>query len=216
MTVAYDAYSFDTTTPYSFTHTPVGVPRAVIVFIIQFGHESNQVSAVTYGGESLSRTAWHGKATGEKSSVNAWFLGSGIPVGAQTVVVTETGGSPKMVGCVTLTALTDTIVQDFDITISADSVTNPTAILARGAVVCYSVEGFMSGTSGVGGCTPYAGWSQLQEHDFGTQVGAIYHHNTPDTGNLTMGWTQTNEDAVAIGVAVTEIEEIFAPHLQVI
>ena len=56
MTLSFDAFSFDSTTPHSWTHTPSGTPRAAIVFISQEGHESNQISGVFNSFQSLHVT----------------------------------------------------------------------------------------------------------------------------------------------------------------
>jgi hypothetical protein len=94
VTVAFDVATDGgnvTTNPKTFTHTPTGTPRAAIVLIVQGGNISaDRISGVTYGGVSMTEVALSPviKTTGEQAVVDVFFLGSGIPTGAQTVSIT--------------------------------------------------------------------------------------------------------------------------------
>lgn len=200
MTVAFDAATTNTTT--SFTHTPVGTPRAVILLSVV---EANLITAVTYGGVAMSEVALSPvvKTTGEPAQVGAWFLGSSIPTGAQTVAITKTGEGSR-VSVITLTGADDTEVVDTT-SISSDSVTDPSATLSLGGRDCFCCQAGRSGQDAVGGVTPLTGWTELTEADLGTQIAFTHRYNTVGTTDVTMGWTQLAEDATAIGVAASEV-----------
>ncbi len=78
MTVAADAFA--TATPgggnLTWTHTPVGTPRGVQVFIVQDESETDQVSTVTYDGDSLTENTGspNGKANDETEAGDQSYL----------------------------------------------------------------------------------------------------------------------------------------------
>jgi hypothetical protein len=99
MAVAFDAGSVShagvsasqSEASFSWTHTPAGTPAGVVVFVIANHPTNGAVSGVTYGGEALAAVPGGSAADtlGELGRVQAWFLGSGVPTGAQTVQVTR-------------------------------------------------------------------------------------------------------------------------------
>ncbi|MCB9610512.1 MAG: hypothetical protein H6716_28240, partial [Polyangiaceae bacterium] len=105
MAAVYDAVSDGTT---SWTHTPTGTPRGVIVFVCHY-YASSSVT-VTYGGIPMNEVALYRSGSWLAA---AFFLGSGIPTGAQTVAVTTPATYVKGVA-VTVTADRDTVVADSD------------------------------------------------------------------------------------------------------
>lgn len=208
MTIAYDAVSNPTpgTGALSWTHTPVGTPAGIIVLISQ-NTGNDLVTGVTYGGVAMAEVTGspNAKATAEDGIVYGYFLGSSIPTGAQTVAVTVTGGAiTKVALCISLTALSDTQVQDTDVSINSDSATNPSATLALGGNACFCAEVVFSGQGAITGISPFANWTDRQEHDFTNQCTGFYTYDIIASVDVTMGWTQTAEDALAIGIAVTE------------
>lgn len=136
MAVAYDAASesHTGTTPstseasFSWTHTPAGTPRGVLVYTVcGFGSASGdteQVTGVTYGGAALSAVSG-GSATdtaGEPARCTAWFLGSSIPAGNQTVQVTRNNNTEAVYAmCATVTAGGNTSVYTSGIVLVQES-----------------------------------------------------------------------------------------------
>jgi hypothetical protein len=193
----------------SWTHTPVGTPRAVIVFVIQNAAGTDQVTGVTYGGTTMTEVNGSPNlhAAGETGAVYAYFLGSSISSGAQTVTVNVSGAASKRAIAYTLTANDDTEIVDSDGTIMSNSLANPSVLLSLAGRTSWVGIGFHSGQDAITGTTPLGSWTDL-EHDFGSQVGASYRFNTIGTSDVTAGWTQTADDAVMIGVAVSEKQGI--------
>lgn len=212
MTVAFDARSASgaQTGDMSFTHTPVGTPRAVIVLIVQnVGFTDELVSAPTYGGVSMTAMAGspNSHITGETGVVYGYFLGAGIPTGAQTVAVdVNIVGSTKRAEVWTLTGADDTEIVDVDAAINSDSQANPSVTLSLAGRTCFAGIGFHSGQAAVTGITPLTGWTSRQEGDFGEQTAGFYTYDTVSTVDVTAGWTQAADDALAIAVAVSEVQ----------
>jgi hypothetical protein len=208
MAVAFDAHTGATSISPSFTHTPVGTPRAVIVFIRDTSGSADQVSGVTYGGVAMSEISGSPNIPNDSGTdshfLHAFFLGSGIPTGAQTVAVTETGSFDMHVNCITLTADADTEIVDSDGTIDSTSTANPSVTLSLGGRTSFAAIVFSSGHGVVGSITPLTGWTGQDEDDSGVKVGGCYTYDTIGSTDVTAGWTQTAEDAQMIAVAVTE------------
>jgi hypothetical protein len=204
MAVAPDARSTSTlTNDPSWTHTPVGTPRGVVVGIAA-PSGSDIISGVTYGGVAMGRVAVAAKAAAEAGSVYVYFLGTGIPTGAQTVTVTTSGVNTAIGHATTLTAAADTEVVDSDNTINSDSIANPSVTLSLGGRTSYCYIRFLSGQDAVGGITPFTGWTSRAENDAGTFTIGVYDYDTIGSTDVSAGWTQAADDAIAVAVAVSE------------
>src|SRR5687767_14850053 len=114
MAVAFDAASRSTTgfdnNTVTWTHTPVGTPRGVVV-IVGIEGASDQIASVTYGGVAMTRMRTAHRTTAEAGGCFGYFLGSGIPTGAQSVTVTtnpSTGSNDWAACCTTWTAAANT------------------------------------------------------------------------------------------------------------
>ncbi len=96
---------------FSWTHTTGISPKGILVFTFVNANADNATS-VTYGGNSVSAVVG-GRANSTNASFpgdcKAWFLGSGIPSGNQTVVVNRTNNANTMYAvAISFNALTDT------------------------------------------------------------------------------------------------------------
>lgn len=208
MAIAFDSSGTPAsgTGNFSFTHTPVGTVRAVIIGIMQNVGATDEVTAVSYGGVALSRVGAVFHTTGEPGAVYLYFLGASIPTGAQTVSVTVNGtGSTKRVTVWALTAGADTEVVASDTTINSDSQANPSVTLGLMGRSCWCGIEFFSGQNAPTGITPFASWTATLEQDFGSQTGGSYRYNTIGTADVSAGWTQTAEDAAMVAVAIGEV-----------
>ena len=114
---AYDANShasFSNLPAISWTHTPTGTPTSVGIDIGNLyltGAATNTITSVTYGGTATTQaiTKDSGSAVHMRSSI--FGLGSGIPTGAQLVVVTfDYANQYGEAGAVTVTGSDGTTV----------------------------------------------------------------------------------------------------------
>lgn len=228
MTVSYDAVASLSTEErcgdesLSWTHTPSGTPKAIVV-IVTTGATTlvsgdNAVSGVTYGGVSMTKVQEVHKGTGE--SMNCWYyeLLSGIPTGAQTVVVTtdacppavNTGNYPWfMAHSVSLASGGGTISRAATSTLTSDSTASPTITLDAGSNTGLAVIG---GGSGIGthtnvtaatGCTKATGYS----YSGGGSSSVVAYQTTPATGSFAVGFAQSADDA---GMAAASYYEVAA------
>lgn len=205
MTIAFDATSgsaalINTATTTNWTHTPVGVPGAVVVLIPQ-GINTDQVSAVTYGGVALSRVRSDTRAVTETCRVYIYFLGSGIPTGAQTVAVTTTGTNPMWPQAITYTAAQNTVV-NVQAGLDAGIIANPSLALsptAQAGLAYVCASGLNAPVS-----TPQAGLTQAAARDLGTISGHM-GYKVVSAGATTVGWTSAIDDVCHAGVGITEL-----------
>ena len=207
MAIAYDAASAATpgTGNLSWTHTPVGTPRGVMVFIVQDGSTSDQVSSVTYGGDAMTEVCFAAN-TGTAGYVYGYWLGTSIPTGAQTVAVTVSGATAKAAGCITVTAAADLVVDDApdgDLGSVADPSIDVTVATGR---VAYIAGALHSAESTPTDLTPASGFTQVTEYDFGFQVGSIIRRDATDTaGTVSVAWTDAvAENSAACAIALRE------------
>lgn len=210
MAVAFDAFTANAnqTGDHNFTHTPVGTPKAVIVWVVEQTTTADHIAGITYGGVSMTEVSGSPNilSSGETGAVYCYFLGSSIPTGAQSVSVDTTATSNYITYCVTLTAATSaTQVKDSDGTINSTSQANPSVTLSLGGLTSFAALALHSGQQAVTGITPLTSWTSRSETDRGAQQAACYTFNTIGTSDVTAGWTQTADDACAVCIAVTEL-----------
>lgn len=207
MAIAYDAFTSNAggTGDYSFTHTPVGTPRGVIVYCI-FNGAAIGITGITYGGVAMAETANSpaSNLTGELGASHCFFLGSGIPTGAQTVAIdVPLGTEVSVAGCITLTAGNDTSVVTTG-KFESNNQMNPSLTLSLGGVSSFCALGAWSGQGAVGNITPLTGWTDRFENDFGNQVGVVYTYDTIGTADVTAGYTAGGDDVALHALAVRE------------
>jgi hypothetical protein len=215
VTVARDAVlesaTFTTTSPHTFTFTPVGTPRAILLAIAHGTVSTDLITgAVTYGGVAMTRIATNGFAqatSGEVGAAYLYFLGASIPTGAQTVSITHTGSTDvKWAICQSMTGAADT-----EIGASAKlegSQTNPQSALDTGATESLRSCILYSGTNAPGNAAVLAGMeanTTAVSHDFGNFSGVLGMQTTAATGSFTIGFTLGVNDTAFIAAVVQEI-----------
>ena len=207
MTVVFDAYStgFGSTTDVTVSHTPVGAPRAVIAFVTTV-QATDIVSGCTYDGEAMTEVALSPilKSSGEAGGVHCFFLGSGVNTGTVDCVAEGTSAQLKDLDVITLTAAGDVEVIDTS-TISSDSVSNPSVTVSLGGRTCFVVIAFRSGQDAVSGISANSGWTERKELDGGSRVHGNYTYDTIGSTDVSAGWQQTADDAVALAIGVSEV-----------
>jgi hypothetical protein len=191
----------------TWVHTPIGTPRGVIVLLTQAtgGGVIEPVQSVFYGSVEMTEVSGSPniKTTGERGSVFCYFLGSGIPTGPQTVTVNGNiiDTTSRAQYCYTLSASGDTVVQDVQV-ISSDSLSDPSVTLSLAGNRCFCALAFVSGIPDPANIFPLNNWTIRQEIDHGSLSSGGYSFDSIGTADVTAGWTQTADDAVAIAIAV--------------
>jgi len=212
MAIAFDAVGtsgiVSSTDPIEHTHTPVGTPRGVLIFVSVNNVDSDVVGTVTYGGVTCTEVSESPaiQGTGEKGLVAGFFLGSGIPTGPQTVSIGNTGASARVAYSYTLTADADLEVVDSQGDSNANS-NAPSVALTLGGRTCFLAAGLFTGVGVVTAINVLsADWSNDIEDDFGVQCAAVGRRTSTSAVDQNAGFTLTGPDEWAVlGVAIAEV-----------
>ena len=219
MAIAFDATSgANGAGDLSWTHTPVGTPRGVVVFVNQAaGSTVDQVIGVTYGGVAMTEVAlspFTHTAGDEDAVMHAFFLGASIPTGAQTVAVdVDATGTGKRAQAVTVTAADDTSVDD---TSTADiaSTTTPSVDLTT-TVETVVLAAMHTGVQNAANFASGSNYTDLEEFSHGTNASSFIRRTTnPSAGTVTVDWTQNLEEAGILAVAIREGTGAAAPTVK--
>lgn len=222
MAIAFDAVSNSAevrttgtghANPVTWTHTPVGTPKGVVVFILSSGTNSNDIitGPVTYGGVTCSHVAHVdflvSEGAGEPGSAYAYFLGSGIPTGAQTVSVAydDSNSAFKVCVAVTVTASSNTEVIDFD-TLEGIAA-NPGVTLDSASRTAIRLLGMFSGRQDTS-IDPGTGLTEMFAMNAEGGISRSYQaarETTPSSGATALSFTATSDDIALVGVALGEI-----------
>lgn len=206
-----------TTNPKTWTHTPSGTPRGVLIGCVAFNTINQAVfREVTYGGvQATSYYEWYAQDTaGEFGQVKLYFLGSNIPTGAQTVSVTNSASTDeKWCAVATITASLDTklvgeVLLQEDGTLAEQSVDSGASTGQRYAL-CFS-----------GITTPPAVGSnttslQTMDRASGTDSAAFARETNAGSGSRSVGFSDgTTDDRACVHVAVIEQPTTGYPYVK--
>lgn len=191
---------------FSWTHTPAGTPSGVLVFVMRVDDDADAVSGVTYGGTAM--TAVSGgfalDSSGEQGNCKAYFLGSSVPTGAQTVQVSVTAGTEHVAWAITVTSVGDTatagvVLLQGDGTLAEQSVNDG----SPGSPSLRYAAGFTGLAS-----PPSAGANStsLDAIDQGTLGFAVCRETTAGQGSRPVGFSSgSTDDRAFVHLAVTEL-----------
>ena len=210
MAIAFDAIASKASTNDSttWTHTPAGTPAGILVFIHQRADQTDVVTAVTYGGIPLARVTRVGNAGAyAASSEYAYFLGSGVPAGAQTVSVTHSSAKDCAYESISYTSiLGGSKVQDYK-TLSASGAAPRGTNLSLGGKTCHVSLGYATEHYALPQYAPLAGWTVRRETDHGGDCTGCETYDTVGISDVAWGHDasdQTDRYFASIAVAVTE------------
>jgi hypothetical protein len=218
--VAYDAQSEShsgttgatNVTSFNFTHTPVGTPRGVLIFVYHASDGAanvETVTSVTYGGVAVPAVSGGAAADTitEPGRCTAYFLGSGIPTGAQSVVVNRTNSNTT----VTLYAISITVTANADTRIPAGSIVIEQENLTP---VERNIDDGSPGSNSVRFAGAYYGGTTLTVGANSTSVNQILlasavcraaRETTAGQGSRPIGFAPVADDWAAVYVAVSEV-----------
>lgn len=206
-TIAFDAASEGTgTTSLTWTHTPVGTPKGVVVYCAANTSATDVFSGATYGGTAMTQVNSASEAT-EAGFIEAYFLGASIPTGAQTVVCTISSGSTDKHGAavsVTVSSGANTQTAGADsCTGSSAGAANPSCTIGSITGASYGFVGLHSGQNAPSGVTAGTGETERHDHDYGTQTTSVQSQTAQQSsGDSVRDATATSEDYALVGVAI--------------
>lgn len=175
---------------FNWTHTPVGTPKGVLVFVFAVS-ATNPVTGVTYGGTALGAVS-SGEAVdtgGEAGNCKAYFLGSSVPTGAQSIVVSRTNNATVMYAvAITVTAGGDTAVAGTTLLQEDDE--NEEQNIDDGSPGYDTVRfaGAFSGLASVNSLGTGANSTAVHSIDFGVAVCAVVRETTAGEGARPVGF----------------------------
>lgn len=206
--VTHDAFSEPTgsqTGTFSWTHTPSGAPSGVLVFVMRIdGASADTVTGVKYGGVSLTTAGLAQDNVGEPGNCHAWFLGSGLPTGSQTVEVTTTAGIHNACA-ITVTSVNNTasvgtvLLEGPDSTLAEQNVDDG----SPGSPSLRYAGGFtgLNSPPGVGSHS-----TSLQSIDNGTDCVVVCRETTAGQGSRPVGFSSAStDDRAFVHLAIKEL-----------
>lgn len=196
MTIARDAFSKGTpgssaASPIEWTHTPVGTPRGAVVGANTIEGNQDQVGAVTYGGvvcAEVSNSPWTNNVAGQANdfSSHLFFLGSGLPTGAQTVSVEVTNSDTTAPYALTVTADGDAEVEN-----NVGGNGTDTSLGLNGQTCLVAMTG--CGGAGAGAPTAKSGWTAEDVTLVGNDYAVFFTYDTVASADVTAGWNDATQ-----------------------
>ena len=219
MPVVFDAATASVrtaaTNPWTFTHTPVGTPRGVLLSCVYATSATNVDfwTSASYGGVAMTRITactYHvSKGAGEFGGGGMFWLGSGIPTGAQTVSISIAAGTPLgMEFClVSMTAGADTEILDAQATALQASGTTHTIDLTYNGKVGLANIAHWSARNGPADLAPASGCTEVGAGvDYGGCCSNAVRQTSAGTSGLGLGATYSlAEQGQLSAAALTEI-----------
>lgn len=220
MTVAHDSVSESHTgvsgsvseASFNWTHTPVGTLKGVYILTYTTLTSVNAITNVTYGGVqcTLVPGALAQDTATEPAAVRLWYLDTGIPSGAQSVVCTRTNNSAECYAqAIGVTAGNPT--QPHGIVLQQEDQAPAEASVDDGSIGINSVRycGAFYGGSNVP--TPGANSTALIGIDMGLRTISLVRETTAGQGARSVGFSDVSDDWAAIAFAVREYQPVTAP-----
>lgn len=212
MTIAFDAfgqYSGTFSADDSFSLAGAAGLDGVLCVVIQASNTAETITA-THNGVNLpaiSGSPFTSSTFAEAGgiTIHAFFAGSGLSGGTQTVAITKSGSNPCLAGAWSVTTASNAPeVQASDNDIDSAAVVDPSGTIALSGVTCLVLQAFCSGQGAITSITPPTGWTSDGEDDAGSVTVGWYRYDTIGSSDVTYGWTQTSDDAFGIAIALTE------------
>ena len=211
MAVAHDAASESATNSsvasFTVSHTPVGTPAGVLVYTYNFNSATNEATSVTYGAANVPAVTGGEAADtlNEPGSCKAWFLGSGVPTGAQTVTINRTNNTNTMYAIViTVTAGGD--VEATGVVLQQENQAPAEASVDDGSPGTNSLRyaGAYCGLATV----PGPGANSTALHDVlvaSTRSGSAVRETTAGQGARSVGYSAATDDWACVALAIREV-----------
>jgi hypothetical protein len=222
MTVAYDTVTEShggtsgntSSASFNWTHTPVGTPRGVLVFVFSgngSGATSGECTGVTYGGVSMSAVSG-GTASDtatEPGTVQSYFLGASIPTGNQTVVVSRNNNAMQVYACcITLTSSGsyDTQLVGTPVLLQENGTFAVQAVDSGSVSALRVAAGYSGGSNVLSAGTGSTSTGANGQIDFGLYTFTTAYETTAGSGSRNVGFSYgTSDDRAGVHLAVTEI-----------
>jgi hypothetical protein len=212
--IVFDASSEGTgTSTLSWTHTPVGTPRGVILFCVNTGSATDVFTGATYGGVSMTQLNSASDSLGEAGFTEGYFLGASIPTGAQTAACSVLSGIQAKWG-VAFSVTADTNTQTAGtISCIAESgagagIDDPSCTVSTITGASWAAAALYSGQTAAASTSAGSGFTLSQANEFGSFSSASeYATAQKSSGDWTAVFTTAGADDVAmVAIAIEETD----------
>ncbi len=211
MPVAFDAQAFKdlASTGGTFTIVPVGVPRGIAVLIVQNAVSTDLVTAVSYGGGTLTRFAFATDTVTEPGAAYGYYRGDTVAASG-TVNVVLTAGGTATAWAATFTANQGTVTQITTVGSLNEDHTNPSVTLATGATANgVAIAALYSGLGAPTNATAGVGFTKLTGSATGgrqfTASCGCAEYQALSGANVTAGFTAASDDCAFVAAFVQEV-----------
>jgi hypothetical protein len=200
---------------FGWTHAGGVAPKGFGVFVMT-GTDADFITSVNIGGADVPAVT-NGEAVdtaGQPRRCTAFFLGSSIPTGNQTVTVVRTNNATVMYAIsfhVTADAAA-TEIKGTPVLLNDNGTLAEVNVDAGAGVNAIRYGGVASGLDAV----PTAGASStlLHDIDLGTNVHSGVVETTPGTGSRPVGFVAATDNRAAVHIAIGEVVTFVPyPHL---
>ncbi len=194
--------------PMTWLHTPGAPPQAITVAVLHGASDTEHVASVTYGAVPLIPIISAVDSANEPGRCSLFFLGTGVPTGAQTVSVDLTSGTTDDIFGVSVSwfASGDCEVIDSD-KVDGDTL-NPSVTLTAGGRHNAVFGGIYAGGDSSGTTVAGAGVTEITAADLGAWVAKAARRTTPGTTDFTFAYTAALDD---VAMAALMFAEAAAP-----
>jgi hypothetical protein len=210
--VAHDASCESTLTQSVSSHTcsltASASAKGILVFTFNVNTTNDNFTGVTDGSGTplVAVSSCSGADTaGEPGSVKAWFLGSGVTTGTQTITASRTTNTDQG------------YIIAISVTAGGNTQTNGCVVVQENAVPAeQNVTDGSLGTNSVryaaayygltaGNMTDGANSTRLQDASTASQSGAAWRETTAGQGSRPVGFTGVSDDLAAVYLAVRQV-----------
>ena len=193
---------------FTWTHTPVGTPRGVLVFVYTIS-ATKKVTSVTYGGVAMTEVAGGAAAdtANEPGRVDTFFLGTGILTGTQSIIVNRINDATIMyASAATQTAGTNTEIYVPGIVLLQENGTFVEQLVDDGSPGTNSQRYAAAYSGGANILSAGVASTVLNNIDFGVYTITTAKETTAGQSARNVGFTDaTADDRAAVHLAVREI-----------
>jgi hypothetical protein len=207
--IAFDALTeverTATTDPQTWTHTPVGTPRAIVVSVIHGVTATTLVSSVTYGGVPMTPIVSATDTVTEPGISRLWFLGRGIPTGPQTVSVDLTSATDTDIHFTSTSYTAGTNCEIVDSDAVGEDLTSPSVTLQYLGRVCQAVAALYTGENTPSNVTVNANCTLMADWDMGAWSAVVFRQTTPGSTDFAIGVTGGPDDMALCALAFAEV-----------
>lgn len=192
---------------FTWSHAHTGTPQGVLVYVFVCNAATATATSVTYGSQTLTLVGTALDNVSELGHTSAYFFGSALPAGTQTITVNRTNNTNQVyAAAVTVTAAT-TNTEIFGLTaVSNDSTLGAVNVDdgLTGAEASLRFGGTFTGLNAPPAAA--AGSTLLQSIDLGNFGAALVRETTAGSGSRPVGFaTSANDDTAAIYTAIREV-----------